>query len=233
MQGGKVHYLLGNHELMDFQLDLRYVPYKYLELARKISGIDKITGAYHVLLETNKILTDWWMSKNCIEKIGDTLFVHAGISPQFLQDELSIEQTNSILHKYLKKEFVHPVLTEAVLGNYGPLWYRGLVSDDKRNGLYQKVEEPIVDIILEYYGVKRIVIGHTVVENVSCDFHGKVWRTDVLHGESKFSNKTEALLIEGDNLFRIDGAGCRTSLQKAETALEWRRDPRIPIIFLQ
>src|SRR6478736_2142713 len=171
----------GDNELMNFHLDIRYVPDKYLALARKLSGTERVIEAYRQLLARNKILTDWWMSKNCIEKIGNTLFVHGGISPQFVQRGLSIEQTNIVLHKYLKKEFVPRSFSDAVIGTYGPLWYRGLVCEDTRNGNYQKVDEPLVDNILECYGVKRIVIGHTVVEHVSSDFHNKVWRTDVLH----------------------------------------------------
>jgi len=232
-QGGRVHYLLGNHELMNFHLDIRYVPDKYLALARKLSGTQGIIEAYRLLLARNKILTDWWMSKNCIEKIGNTLFVHGGISPQFVQRGLSIEQTNIVLHKYLKKEFVPRSFSDAVVGTYGPLWYRGLVCEDTRNGNYQKVDEPLVDNILECYGVKRIVIGHTVVDHVSPDFHNKVWRTDVLHGASKFSNKSEGLLIEDDSLFLLDGAGARTPLQGSEDTSEWHRQPGTPVTFLQ
>ena len=232
-QGGKVHYLLGNHELMNFHLDIRYVPDKYLALARKLSGSERVIEAYRLLLARNKILTDWWMSKNCIERIGNTLFVHGGISPQFVERGLSIEQTNIILHKYLKKEFVPRSFSDAVVGTYGPLWYRGLVCEDTRNGVYQKVDESFVDTILECYGAKRIVIGHTVVEHVSSDFHNKVWRTDVLHGASKFSSKSEGLLIEDDNLFLLDGAGAQLPLQGSETTSEWHGQTGTPVTFLQ
>jgi hypothetical protein len=233
LKGGIVHYLLGNHELMNFQLDVRYVPDKYLNLARAISGIDEVTEAYRVLLECNNLLTNWWTSKNCIEKIGDTLFVHGGISPQFLEDELSIEQTNAILHKYLKRESIHPVFAEAVVGDYGPLWYRGLVSEDQKNRVYQKVDETFVDKALEFYGVSRMVIGHTVVEHVSPDFHEKVWRVDVRHAETKFSKASEALLIEDNGLYQLDGSGTRTLFHKSETVFNWRRPVGTAITFLQ
>jgi len=214
LHGGQVHYLLGNHELMNLFLDVRYVPDKYLALARRISGLSDVKGAYGALLEHNSILVDWLKKRNCLEKIGDNLFVHAGISPEFLNQELSIQQTNSILHQYLNKEYVDPALAEAVVGGWGPLWYRGLVRSGTGNEFYKKVDEAFIDQVLEFYGVKRIVIGHTLVDHVSSDYHSKVWRVDFPHSQERLSKKSEALLIEGDNLFRINGAGKKKLLQK-------------------
>src|SRR5688572_1932031 len=153
--------------------------------------------------------------RNCIEKIGDTLFVHAGISPQFLELELKIEQTNSILHKFLKRESVHPIFLDAVIGTFGPLWYRGLVQDVSEGKSYKKVDESFIDEILGFYDVQRIVVGHTVVDYVSSDYHDKVWRVDVRHGESKFSSQSEALSIEDGDIYRLNGAGVKTLLQKS------------------
>jgi len=217
MQGGKVHYLLGNHELMNFLFDVRYVPDKYLALARKISGVNDLTEAYRVLMDHNTILIDWIKKRNCIEKIGDTLFVHAGISPEFFYHELSIHQTNSILHQYLNNEYVDPILAEAVIGGLGPLWYRGFVRSSTREDSYEKVEEVFIDQVLEFYRVKRIVIGHTLVDHVSSDYHGKVWRVDFLHAQERLSKKSEALLIEDDNIFRINGVGKKRLLQKSRS----------------
>jgi len=217
MQGGKVHYLLGNHELMNLLSDVRYVPDKYLALAQRISGVNDMVEAYRVLLNHNSVLVDWIKTRNCMEKIGDSLLVHAGISPEFLYQELSIQQTNSILHRYLNNEYVDPVLVEAVIGGLGPLWYRGLVRSSTRTETYEKVDEAFIDQVLEFYGIKRIVIGHTLVDHVSSDYHGKVWRVDFLHSQERFSKKSEALLIENDNLFRINGVGKKKALQKSRS----------------
>lgn len=152
-----------------------------------------------------------------MEKIGDSLFVHAGISPEFLFQELSIQQTNSILHQYLNNEYVDPVLAETVIGGLGPLWYRGLVRSSTRNESYEKVDAAFIDQVLEFYGVKRIVIGHTLVDHVSSDYHDKVWRVDFLHSQERLSKKSEALLIENDNIFRINGIGKKRLLQKSRS----------------
>jgi hypothetical protein len=228
-EGGRVHYLLGNHEMMNFELDVRYVQDKYLELAKNISGTDDPAEAYEILLERNKILTDWMKQRNCIEKIGDTLFVHAGISPQFLELGLNIEQANSILNKFLNGESVHPTFLDTVIGPFGPLWYRGLVLDTSEIRGYKKVDESFVDQILSYYDVQRVVVGHTIVDYVSSDYHDKVWRVDVRHGESKFSSQSEALSIENGDIYRLNGAGVKTLLQRSGRPPQPRKHQRTTI----
>ena len=49
----------------------------------------------------------------------------------------------------------------------------------KYKDYYNKINEVDLDKILNYYSSKKIVIGHTVVEDVSTDFNGKVIRVDV------------------------------------------------------
>lgn len=217
MRGGNVHYVLGNHEIMNLLLDVRYVPDKYLALARRVSSVNDMKEAYRVLLEYNSVLVDWIKKKNCMEKIGNTLFVHAGISPEFFYRGLSIQQTNSILHQYLDNEYVDPVLAEAVIGGLGPLWYRGFVRSSARAASYEKVDETFIDQVLEFYGVNKIVIGHSLVDHVSSDYHGKVWRVDFLHAQERLSKKSEALLIEDENIFRINGAGKKRLLKKSRS----------------
>jgi len=93
----------------------------------------------------------------------------------------------------LNKEYVDPALAEAVVGGWGPFWYRGLVRSGTRNEFYKKVDEAFIDQVLEFYGVKRIVIGHTLVDHVSSDYHSKVWRVDFPHSQERLSKKSEAL----------------------------------------
>jgi len=206
--GGSVHYLLGNHEVMDFHLDVRYVHEKYLALAHRISRFNDYPLAYHQLLERNNLLTVWMTGKNCVEKIGNTLFVHAGISPQLLGMKPGLREINSRLRAHLNKQEPDE-LSALLLSSYGPIWYRGLVKEQRE---YQKAPESFVDEILDFYKVKRIVVGHTLVDSVSTDYHGKLVRTDVLHAQTKFSEKSQALIIHEDELYRVDARGKKESI---------------------
>lgn len=202
--GGQVHFILGNHELMNITLDVRYVHEKYLALAQKISRIDNPSLAYWHLLKKSNVLLDWIKGKNCMEKIGDVLFVHAGISSEVIERKLTMEQVNDILRQFISDDATTTPQTEFLIDKMGPLWYRGLVIDHSD---YEKATEKEVEDILSFYGVNKMVIGHTVTENVSSDYHGKVLRTDVLHPEKKLSEASQGLLIQDEKYFCVNGRG--------------------------
>jgi hydrogenase maturation factor len=204
--GGHVHFILGNHEMMNLTLDVRYVPEKCLALAQKVTKIENPSLAYWHLLKRNNVLLNWIKGKNCMEKIGDLLFVHAGISPEMITRKLSIEKINETVREFISSEAAPTRLAEFLLGKSGPLWYRGLVASN--NG-YEKASESQVDTILDFYGVKKIIVGHTLVDNISSDYHGRVLRADVKHSESKLSEESQALLIEGGVFYRVSGNGSK------------------------
>ena len=76
--GGKVHVLLGNHEYLVFQNDLRYINRKY----RIVSALFKTS--YTDLYGPNTVMGRWLRSKNTVIKINNNTFVHGGISKEFL-----------------------------------------------------------------------------------------------------------------------------------------------------
>lgn len=207
--GGQVHFILGNHELMNITLDVRYVHEKYLALAQKVSRIDNPSLAYWHLLKRNNVLFNWIKGKNCMEQIGDFLFVHAGVSPEMFERKLSIERANETLRQFISDDATATEHTEFLIDKNGPLWYRGLVVD---HGDYEKITERMVDDILDFYGVQKMVIGHTVVENISSDYHGKILRTDVLHPDMKLTEASQALLIEDTKLYCVNGRGTRRKI---------------------
>ena len=88
--GGYVHFILGNHELMNLTGDLRYTPQKYLDNA-KLLGAD-----YLALYDENSELGRWLRTKNVVEKIGDLLVLHGGISPDMNRLHLPLEKINEL-----------------------------------------------------------------------------------------------------------------------------------------
>lgn len=212
-QGGKVHYILGNHEIMNFQGNANYNKKKYKRVAQLISKNDSITVATKFMYSDKTELGKWLRSKNVIEKIGNYLFVHAGISPEILKYSVSISDINRIARdnwdKNLYDEEENNKVENFITGKKGIYWYRGLAQDYK---YYEKIKETELNKVLKYYQADKIIFGHTVVEDITKEFKGKTINIDVKHGEEKNSEKTKGLLIENGIEYKIDGKGTKTKL---------------------
>ena len=207
--GGKVHYILGNHEIDNFDCLLDFVDFKYCAIAQRYANNKNNRKAYHELMKNN-VLFDWLITKNIITIIGNYLFVHGGISPDLLAADLSIDSINDIGRNDYNKQ-----KDELIFGLLGPLWYRGMVRTSKTN-YYQKISKEQVDKILQRYNVTQIVVGHTPVSEISYDDNVKILRIDVNHGKGKFSGKTSGVLIENNMIFKINDLGEKFHIEMVE-----------------
>ena len=195
MEGGHVHFVLGNHETMNLYGDLRYVHPKYKKSAELMSkGLDE-------LYSKENELGQWLRTKNIVEKVGNLLFVHAGVSDAVNKLEHSLETVNGKARPDLdsKPPFSDNEL-ETLIGFNGLNWYRGY---------YQSNVPKVVDRTLELFGVDHIITGHTVVaDSISTHYGGKVINIDTPHRKGK----SEALLIEGNKFYRMDIEGKKEPL---------------------
>lgn len=206
-QGGSVHFILGNHEVMNLESDLRFRHQKYTDLEKQLTRRVDVRDAHiDFMIQRNNFLMGWMMNRSTIERIGETLFVHGGISPELLAERLTIQKINCQVRHYLKGQLAAADQTSLVASNVGPLWYRGMVID---HGHYKKIDETILDEILRFYSARRLVIGHTVVDEVSTDFNNKVVRVDVQHAHNKFSPVSQGLIIDGEKIYRAYGNGAK------------------------
>lgn len=197
--GGDVHYVLGNHEIMNLSGDLRYLHAKYLNTA-KLMNVE-----YTTLLGEQSELGIWFRSKNVAEKLGDVLLVHGGISPSVYHMDLDVPQVNKYTRPFFADSlYKYPNLqTDILMGDYGPFWYRGLYKGDQ---VQRKLE---LDSALSVFRVKHMITGHTIIaDTVSMLFKGKLFNTDVMHAKGK----SEGLLVEGKEFFRVDGQGNKHKL---------------------
>lgn len=222
--GGKVHFILGNHEIMNLYGNASDNDFKYIEVARKISGKPHWNEAVSYLYSENSVLGKWLRSKNIVEKIGDILFVHGGLNQHHWEENISISELNSIARQYMGKypseEIINREKNKFVLGSMdSPYWDRRLIYDWK-NRLYflsqgvwmKKTSQKEVEKILKFYDVSKMIIGHSVVEDISADYQGKVIRIDVEHGDKMSSGKTKGLLIENNQFYKTDDLGNKHSL---------------------
>ena len=130
-------------------------------------------------------LGKWALSNPAAARLGDTLFVHGGISAAFAN--LPVDEINRQAAAALKAQDATPM---AIVNNpQGPLWYRGLII---RNDGDDATVAPIpagttipltidqeIDLALRGFGVKRIVVAHTPSrQGIISGAGGKLWRVD-------------------------------------------------------
>jgi hypothetical protein len=196
--GGHVHVTLGNHEMMVMRSDLRYVNEKYT------AGIARYMGVrYADLFGPDMELGRWLRSKPIVLKINDVLFVHGGIAPEVVVRDLGLATLNSAFRASLDLSSVTVAFSDTarlLLGNSGPLWYRGYLTT--RNGLYPEATIEELDAILNYYRAKVVVVGHTEIGQVARLREGRIIAIDV---DLELLGTYQGLLWE-DGVFSVVGA---------------------------
>jgi len=188
--GGYIHFILGNHEIMNMSGDLRYVQPKYIESATLLKQ------PFTYLVGEQSEIGRWLRTKNVVEKIGDILFTHGGISRQVNHLAISVPVINQLARPYYGDSTYKYSDTkiDTLYSDAGPFWYRGYYKNDKA------IEQGVIDSTLTFYNIKTIATGHTVIaDTISVLYNGKLLNTDVHHAKGN----SEALLIEGGKLYRI------------------------------
>ena len=201
-QGGKVHFIIGNHEIKNMQANFESASPKYAYVAY-ILGKQQ-----HELYNQNSFLGKWMSSKNSIELINGHLFMHGGIHPEVADMTPSINEMNEVIRSryhigyYPRKEKTNQqILTSTTKG---PAWYRGYFKDDQ-------LTQEDVEKGLNKFNAKAVIVGHTIQSKVKRKFNGKVIGIDVQHPNDYHKNwpkrKSEALLIQGDTYYRVHDDG--------------------------
>jgi len=199
--GGKVHFILGNHEVMNMRGDFRYVRKKYLANADSL-GLD-----YKNLYSSESELGRWLRSKNCIERIGNYIFVHGGISPQLQATNMNVGEINGHLRLIMDKPFdsTSTYADSLILRKNGPLWYRGIamseLTSDSLNG------------ILQHFDAEKVIIGHTVFDEITNLYDGRVIAIDLDHAENHRKGFMKTLWFDMSGFSVINNKGSLTPLK--------------------
>ncbi len=190
VSGGKVHFLLGNHEVMVMNNDLRYIDPKYNTTARRLGT------TYDQLYSKNLIIGQWLRTKPVIVKINDMIFNHAGISSEFVSKNLNQELVNkAFINDIIDKDedaIEADPLLDYLTGSNGPIWYRGYFEDNSFN-------HTKLDAILNHLGASYIIVGHTSMDEIKFYYSGKVIAID----SSIKEGITGQVLIYDNGNFRI------------------------------
>ena len=199
--GGKVHFILGNHDLMNMKNDFRYTRKKYLENA-KLMGVE-----YYDLYKPNTELGRWLATKNILEKIGDYIFIHAGISKEVSDLNLGVEGINKFARSFYfdnveDRAGVDPLRSVVYMRGKSPTWYRGYGKET--------IDKNEFAAIAKNMGAKKFVIGHTLHESVTYLMDKQVIDLDVLHAQGT----TQGLLIENGQEYMVDIQGQKSAIKE-------------------
>jgi hypothetical protein len=153
-----------------------------------------------------------WVAGNpAVVRLGDSLFVHGGISAAFAN--IPVAEINRRVSAALKaREIAQASIINDPLG---PLWYRGLITRgalDQEGWSVAIASNPALaatprpgidaelDMVLKGFGVKRVVIAHTPnLAGIDISHGGKLVRIDT--GNSRYyKGQLSWLEINGDQV---------------------------------
>lgn len=196
-KGGYVHVILGNHDIMNLSGDFRYVQPKYFKAAKLLNR------EYKSLYGKDSELGRWLRSKNTMEKIGDMLFLHGGISPELIGYGWSLEQINKAARPYYdQKKADMPDSVKTLFGKNSLFWYRGYF-------LQPKITEQELQQTLDAFKASQIIVGHTIInKNIAMYYKGKVIGIDV----NEHEGHRAGILYLNSKWFKTDDKGKQTEL---------------------
>jgi hypothetical protein len=167
-ENGRVIYLIGNHEIMNFMGNFDYVHGNQIinEIYRKqLFG----PGGYMARLLA--------CHAYAIIKINNWYFCHAGLIPENLENIENIEQINILTRKILRGELnlenLKQTEKDLIYSNNGIFWNRKY----KENNRCDTLKETMKILKTKNGGM---IIGHTIIDkNIKSFCNKKLWFTDI------------------------------------------------------
>lgn len=165
---GQVHTLVGNHELLvttgivDFAHMNDFMSYNDFRFGARDRGIDGFKNAF----KGESVYAKWIRGRPSLVRINDSIFVHAGL--ESWAKDYSILRLNEMVKSWF--EYYQgvgpnpPTKTRWVTESHGPLWTRVFADYEKHQGKTLSPSE--LSEILRKWQAKRVVVGHSVVQNL-------------------------------------------------------------------
>ena len=201
VEGGAVYSIIGNHELMNVNKDMRYVSFKNVkdfENYKKPNGeiiSDGMEARKWAFSPGNPIADFLGCTRQLSLIIGSNLFVHAGVIPK-IAEKYGVEDMNQIMSLFLWDKLNNKMDYQDLLdsSDYSPLWNRVFGNKNHSNETCNNLLNPLKEI----YKVDRMFIGHTpqVKTGITNSCNGRLWLTD--YGASKAFNEFDTYYIENN-----------------------------------
>jgi hypothetical protein len=196
--GGRVHALIGNHEVMNMVGDLRYLTPEELASYADQSptpdapGTPRGLAGHRVAFSTSGRYGRWLRSHPAVLRIDGTLFMHGGLQPGVPA------RTLAELNRWVRQDLFPGNPPGGGSNQAGPLWFRGYARDPEPQWSRGLAE------VFQRFGAKRMVMGHTITQDgrIRVRFGGQAVFIDT--GLSTgYGRHLAALEIRGDRLTAI------------------------------
>jgi len=219
-KGGAVYSIIGNHELMNVNGDMRYVSYE------NIKDFNNYKKPDNTIIEDGMEARKWAFSPGnpianflgCTRQLSliicSNLFVHAGVLPKIAQ-KYGVEEMNQVMSLFLwdklNNQYDYKELLDS--SDYSPLWNRVFGSKMQSTESCNHLMNPLKEI----YKVDRMFIGHTpqVATGISNTCEGKIWLTD--YGASKAFNQFDTIYLQNNVRSEVRDAQVLEILNDGET----------------
>lgn len=203
--GGGVYMALGNHEAMVLTGDERYLNPKY----RRVAAALRVSN-YAELWHEQTLLGRWLRTKAAVFRLGPYLCLHGGISRELIERRPTLAEINQSVRASLNRQQATDALAQLVMGPAGPLWYRGYFEREARRGGFTPATSSDMDLILDTFKVRAVLVGHTTVPAVTSLYDGRVIAVQVYprRDEQTQAPVMEALSVQRGQRYRarVDGS---------------------------
>lgn len=151
----------------------------------------------------------WVASHNAVIRINRSLFIHAGLSPKYI--EQSLDDVNQVVREELRS--LDASEQRVIEDEEGPLWYRGLAMGAETAEVAEQLTA-----LQERFNVDRIVVGHTPgYGTVVPRYDARVLAADSGIGQ-EYGGHLAAVLIEAGSAYTVQ-RGERVPLPSSDEGL--------------
>jgi hypothetical protein len=202
--GGKVHVLIGNHEVFGGRVDNQAVGPNPFPGFEGIPGLNLNDPRLRLLPPRERARGAALMAGGpyakrladfpAVLQLGGTIYVHGGVVPRWAR--YGIDRINGEISLWLMGRAPEPDSAKGVDDGDNVMWTRQFSSNvDPRD--CAELEESLAVL-----GARRMIVAHTVHPNITPRCNGKVWAIDV--GMSRaYGGNIELLEILNDETLNV------------------------------
>lgn len=202
--GGKVHNLIGNHEVMGARVDNQAVgldPFPgYVDLPNlalddpRLQSLPENQRARGAALMAGGPYAKRFAEFPTVLRLGDTVFVHGGLVPRWAA--YGIEQINLDVSQWFLGHTTEPDAALGVDDGDRAMWTRQFSSAVDATDCEALAQS------LSILGAKRMIVAHTVQSAIAAYCDNRVWVVDV--GMSRYyGGPIEVLEIVDDEILTV------------------------------